>query len=306
MNTTFLMNYGAGAVISSIPALLKFKKLNPDDDFKILVYAWDQVFFNHPELQHRVFDISQKGMFDLLVKNSNLVNPEPYHVNDYYNQRIHLSEAFDEEINHTKDHSDLEPLRLYLSDFERKSGKRCVNEVTLQTKKDKVIVFQPYGSGIGIKNNRPIDQSARSLDVDDYLYMANKLSKHATVIFFGPDEFRHPGDFVTPKLDGWQKDIRFWMSLINEADYFIGCDSIGQHIAKGFDKKGSVIMGGTHDINVTYPDHFTIHRNGIQPVYNPIRITPKDSELADRMNEKTMVFSKEQLDYIIQHTINQL
>ena len=37
MNTTFVLNGGAGRVIASIPALEKFHRLNPQDDFKILV-----------------------------------------------------------------------------------------------------------------------------------------------------------------------------------------------------------------------------------------------------------------------------
>ena len=36
MNKTFIINGGAGRVISAIPALEKFHRKNPENDFKVL------------------------------------------------------------------------------------------------------------------------------------------------------------------------------------------------------------------------------------------------------------------------------
>ena len=40
MNTTFLLSGGAGRIIAAIPALEKYHRLNPDDDFRVVIYGW--------------------------------------------------------------------------------------------------------------------------------------------------------------------------------------------------------------------------------------------------------------------------
>jgi len=90
-------------------------------------------------------------------------------------------------------------------------------------------------------------------------------------------------------------DLRFYMAMISQCDYFVGADSVGQHIARSFDKPGVVIMGSTFEKNVSYPDYFKIYRNGIKPTYNPIRIGGVDCEMADRANDQVMSFNDQQL-----------
>jgi hypothetical protein len=82
MNTTFLLNGGAGRIITAIPALEKYQKLNPTDDFKILIMGWESLLWSHPTLQNKTFTPFQKGQFDL-IKNTKIVSPEPYHVHGY-------------------------------------------------------------------------------------------------------------------------------------------------------------------------------------------------------------------------------
>jgi hypothetical protein len=55
-------------------------------------------------------------------------------------------------------------------------------------------------------------------------------------------------------------------------------------------------MGSTFEKNVTYPDHFKIIRNGMDPTYDPIRIGGIDSEMANRMNDRIMTFTDSQLE----------
>lgn len=301
MNTTFIINGGAGRVVSAIPALEKYHRLNPEDDFKVLVYGWEQLFWSHPLLQNRTFSIGQKGTFEQLIKNNKVVCPEPYYVYGYYNQKLSLAEAFDEEINKTEDHSDLTPPKLYVSNIEKNSVRQLIE--MHRENKSKIVVVQPYGSGIGIVNGRPFDSSQRSMDVDDYLKFVNKLqaaNKDVLIFFFGDKELRHPGDSVTPDLTQNMIDLRFYLALIHECDYFVGVDSVGQHIARGCHKNGLVIMGSTDETNVTYPDHFTIYRRkDMQPTYSPIRISGIDCEFADRMNDGIMNFTDKQLDEMV-------
>ena len=75
MKTTFIITGGAGRVITAIPALEKYQRLNPKDDFKVIVHGWDCLYWSHPILQTRTFGISQKGLFDSIIRNSIIVNP---------------------------------------------------------------------------------------------------------------------------------------------------------------------------------------------------------------------------------------
>ena len=194
MNTTFLLSGGAGRVITAIPALEKYHRINPEDNFKVLVYGWENLYWSHPLLQNKTYNAGQKGTFDLLIKNSILKHPEPYHLYTYYNQKTSLCEAFDEEINSTSDHTDLEKPNLYCHTNELNTAFKMIQDAKQQKGKHKFCVFQPYGSGIQLLNNRPIDTSGRSLDVDDALRLGYLLSQDYAVLYFGSNDFVHPGD----------------------------------------------------------------------------------------------------------------
>lgn len=297
-NTTFLISGGAGRVVTAIPALEKFARLNPDNDFKVLIHGWHELYWSHPLLQDKTFDINQKGTFDLFVKNNELVTPEPYHRWGYYNQQLSLSEAFDEEINKTNDHSDLEKPKLYLSSDEIRKMKANLKNITKESKKEKVLVFQPFGSGAVVENGVFTDSSGRSMYPEDYIKLVSELSKHVTVVYFGPQNLHQfSNDEYAFNPPGG--DLRMYMSLIHECDYFVGCDSLGQHIARSFDKPGLVIMGSTFEKNVSYPDHFKFYRNqNVKETYNPIRIGGVDCQLVDRKNDGIMKFSEDQLQEI--------
>jgi len=163
MNSVFLLSGGAGRIIAAIPALEKYHRLNPDDDFKVLIYGWENLYWNHPLLQQRTYSVGQKGIFDLLIKDNILKSPEPYHRWSYYNQHTSMAEAFDEEINNTNDHSDLNPPRLYCHSNEINSIRQMIKQAKQSHNKKKFVVFQPYGSGIQMVNDRPSDPSQRRL-----------------------------------------------------------------------------------------------------------------------------------------------
>ena len=89
-----------------------------------------------------------------------------------------------------------------------------------------------------------------------------------------------------------------WASLIDAADYFIGVDSVGQHMARAVGTKGTVIYGSTFPINTSYPNYFQVlEKEGVKK-YSPIRITGLDSVMADRLNESLMDFSEKEVKEI--------
>ena len=93
--------------------------------------------------------------------------------------------------------------------------------------------------------------------------------------------------------------LRDWAAIIESADYFVGCDSVGQHMARALNKPGTVILGSTFAINITYPDHFQIIENeNVEKEYSPIRLCGLDCHLADRINDRCMMFSDEDINSI--------
>jgi hypothetical protein len=309
-NTTFIITGGAGRVVTAIPALEKYQLLNPNDDFRVLVHSWENVFWSHPTLQHRVFGAHQKGNFDTHVKHNRVIVPEPYVEHGFFNQEIGLVDAFDLIINHTGDHADLHRHDfLYLTDIEIERSREIIKQYRDAKKKRRVIVFQPYGSGVEIINQKPLDRSNRSMRMGDYFELVKLLSKEAVIIYASLPQFRHPNDDITISFDEHQPYLRVLMGLISQCDYFVGVCSVGQHIARAFRKPGTVIMGATSDVNYSYANHFDIFRKKDRvPVYTPWRLSEPDCEFADRVNQGIMDFDHTEitnLSDMILHNINQ-
>jgi hypothetical protein len=118
-------------------------------------------------------------------------------------------------------------------------------------------------------------------------------------VYFGEHRFKHPQDFTSICMEH-SPDLRIWMALISECDYFLGVDSVGQHIARALNKKGLVIMGSTFEKNISYPDYFTFYRNkNKNPSYVPIRLVDFDGMFVSRENDDIMNFDDTQIREII-------
>ena len=68
MTTIISVDGGIGRVITSIPALLKYHKNHPDEEWYIMIPGWDFVTWGFPELQERTFSPDTKGSFNLYWK----------------------------------------------------------------------------------------------------------------------------------------------------------------------------------------------------------------------------------------------
>jgi ADP-heptose:LPS heptosyltransferase len=297
MKQLFYIDGGAGRIIAAIPALLKFNRLNPNADWNVLIPAWDNLLWSIPELQDRVYSLDTKGLFENTISKADVIHsPEPYRVPGYFNQKLSLAQAFDKEINKTDDHSDLGPPIMMFNKNEKLWAKNTIEEAKAATKKSKTIIFQPYGSGAAINNKDVVDTSSRSLSVQAFLSLSKKLSARYNVVFFGEPQLQVPEDTITLKVPN--ADLRMWASLIDAADYFVGVDSVGQHMARAVGTPGSVIFGSTFPVNTSYPDYFNIIDNGATKKYSPIRIAGLDVMLSNRLNENTMNFNDKELNDI--------
>jgi len=298
MKTVFVIDGGAGRAICSIPALLKYAKNNPNDDFTICVYGWDNLFWGLPELQERTFNADNKGIFDRFFLNATrVISPEPYRLPEYYRQTLHMTEAFDKLINETDDHSDLENIKLILNKNEELSALGVLSDMMKEpSRQNKLnVVIQPWGSTARKVGEYTIDDTSRSLESGDYVKLVNRLSEKYNLIYFGDKMLVPQNEHVTAKIEG---DLRFWAAMIEACDYFIGVDSVGQHFARAFNKPGTVILGSTFAENISYKDHFNIfEKSGIKK-YSAIRINNIDSHLADRLNDTRMQFNDEEFEQL--------
>lgn len=293
-NTAIFINGGAGRVVCSIPALEKFHEENPDDDFLVICEGGTDFFKGHPVLHAKAYDHWHKNLFEDKLKDMNLESPEPYRVWEYYNQKCSLAQAYDIAINN-KGIRDLPKPTIRLSKGELLQASQVIKEVKEKTKCEKAIVIQPFGRGIIEQDGTLTDYSGRSIEPTNLINIIQNISKDVGIIFMGElaiDFKKHGVDRSIAVPQG--VDLRTWCSIIAEADHFVGCDSVGQHMAYAFDIPSTVIIGSTFPINTSYPDceFFNILDMGeISRVYSPIRITI--DEYSDRVNEGIMQMTDE-------------
>ena len=296
MNKIVFINGGAGRMICAIPALERFIQENPDG--YIITEAGLDFVWGNKLLQDRTFDVNTKGLFENIIRHGMVISPEPYRDNDYYNQRISIAQSFDKLINgNVRTDFDYRP-NIVLNKEEELHGVSAVRHAKSEHKKDKTIVIQPYGrSSVNDENLKIVaDYSTRSLETKTYLEIAKALREKYNVISMS--EFPIPGDDIT--VNPKQLTLRKWAAIIDSSDYFIGCDSVGQHLAYSMKKPGSVVLGSTFAVNVSYPNYFNIiEKEGFEKKYSPIRMTEFGCYEADRHNDLALEFNDEETKKII-------
>ena len=322
MKTIINIDGGLGRVITAIPALLKFGKNNPDDDWYVMIPGWDFMYWGIEELQQRTFNPETKGMFENYYWDADrVIAPEPYKLPAFYRNEISLAEAFDELINGTTDHSDLPDMTLELTIDEMLNAKSFINQAIqgisgggcgptgceppkpVENHK-KVVVFQPFGSTSTHSELGIYDKSMRSINHNFASKIAEALSKDYIVINMnGRDNFSYFPGVVN---FGQDPDLRTWAGIIQEADYFIGCDSCGQHMASAVGTPASVVVAGTHEVNISYPEKFHIIKNDAKYYPNPMRVSMMNSTLSDKLNQKRGMFTDDEMKGHIKEIIRRI
>lgn len=295
MKTAFIIDGGLGRCLCSLPALIKYGKLNPDQEWYVVMSGWTYITHGIRELQNRTFELESKGIFDnVFLKVDRVISPEPYRVPRYYKQELSLIEAFDFEINGTEDHSDLIKPPIVFSEYEEIRGKETINHAKNTHGKEKTIVIQPYGSSAQKISSGVFDDSLRSIPEKIFLKLSKMLSEKYNVIYFGDykfytEEYTH---CLGPNPD---PELREWFSIIKESDYFIGCDSCGQHAAYSVGTPGTVILGGTHAVNISYPKYFNIIQKQQEKKYIPMRISNTECDLSQRFNHGILNYDDKEI-----------
>lgn len=303
MKKSFFINGGAGRVLCSIPALEYYKE-NVDPDVIIVAEAWQELFLVSPKLRHNVWPLNSKGLWDKL-KDTEIVSPEPYRFNAYFNQRANLIQAFDMLVNDLPDVPETKNFSLEINKVDQVYGHNLVSQVKEKSKKDKVVVFQPLGSGAKREGDFLIDSSGRSFELRDIHRIVEELNKHYSVILMSNIDIPTPKQMGAVVPNG--ANLLQWMGVINAADYFIGCDSMGQHYANALNKPATVVIGATYPENISYPANkdFTIIDVGkSKRQYVPFRVT-QDMAI-ERDSEDLMIFDDKIFDKIIKSVTDKL
>lgn len=301
----YFINGGAGRVISSIPAFEKLAEV--DDDFIIVCEGGSNLYRGHPKLDHRVYDHWHKGLFHDKLKDRDLITLEPYRVWEYFNQKCNLAQAFDIEVN-GQGIRELPAPTIYLNKMEIAQAMNLVNEVKARSGFDKIIVVQPFGRTAQNSGAMIVDPTSRSFALGDIRAIIDDLKKSYGIMLmteFPVDLGETPETAVVgmPQIP----DLRIWAAVLELADHFIGCDSVGQHLARALGKTATVVTGSTFPVNVSYPDcqDFDIVDAGAgRRTYSPIRVTMEDA--IDRMNDHCMDLSEKQIEQVIEFTKKRL
>jgi hypothetical protein len=297
MKKAFFINGGIGRVLCAIPALEHYVQ-NVDADAVIVVEAWLDLFLLSPILKDNVYPVNHKGLFKDKLRDKNLISLEPYRLNAYFNQKANLIQAFDMLVNDLTEVPETKPLSISVGKSDEIVGFNLLNQIRAELGKEKVIVFQPFGSGAKLDGNIIIDESGRSFELKDTVEIIEELSKDYCVVVMS--SIKIPYTFSTRVAHPENVSLLQWTGIIDACDYFLGCDSVGQHYANALGKKATVVIGATFPENISYPDNenFTIIDNGLGlREYSPIRIT--QDIFTDRANESLMLLSQETKDLIV-------
>jgi len=297
MKKAFFINGGIGRVLCAIPALEHYVQ-NTDSDAVIVAEAWMELFLLSPVLNYNVYPVNHKGLFKDKLKNRELITPEPYRLNAYFNQKANLIQAFDMLVNDLTEVPETKPLTISVGKADEILGYNLVNQIRNELGKEKVVVFQPFGSGAKLDGNIIIDESGRSFELKDAIEIIEQLSEDYCVVVMS--SIKLPYTFSTRVAHPENVSLLQWTGIIDACDYYLGCDSVGQHYANALGKKATVVIGATFPENISYPDNpeFTIIDNGLGlREYSPIRIT--QDIFTDRANESLMLLSQETKNLIV-------
>lgn len=305
MKKAFFINGGAGRVLCAIPAL-EYHIQNIDPTAPIIAEGWIELFLTSKIIRNNVYNAQHIGLFDV-VKDREIVTPEPYRLNAYFNQKVNLIQAFDMLIN-PSDNLEIpqtKKFNLELGKADIVVAKNLLDQCKMHLQKEKVVVFQPFGSGARVDGSYIVDTSGRSFEVEDIKKIIKELNKNYGVILMSDIKIpsQEPMGVMTPE----GLNLLQWSAIIAEADYFLGCDSVGQHMANSIGKPSTVVIGATYPENISYPENkkFNIIDNGKDDrKYSPIRIS--FDVVVDRNNENLMKLSSDTIDKIVKDIESQL
>ena len=301
MKKVIWVDGGIGRVICALPAIDKLT----ETEKVIVITSWKEVFANKDNIE-RVYRPDSEYIWEDVILPNDLIHTEPYWNSKYYRDKQHLIQAFNLEL--TGNLGEIEKPKLIVNSFEDGFAKNWIKDTFKNNKK--TIVFQPFGSSAGLDDTKIIDQSNRSLTLSFTEKIIDTFKDDYNIIYLGTiplkkydiefnyqqcNTCRTASNNSSKKKEVYpiseELGLRGLLAIIKNADYFIGCDSFGQHASYAFDIPSVVFIGGTDEKNISYPDtHLILKKDGHRFEYNPYRL-PYNSHLIVA-NEGAMAFTE--------------
>jgi len=297
--SVFYLDGGAGRVLCAIPALEYYALSHYN--FSILTHLKEEFFKENPILYKYVHNFGEEGLFENIIKDGEMRMLEPYLRHEYYNQECSLTQAFDLEINGDYCIGDNAP-KLYFSKQEDQDHKRNIEEIKIQykSKEKPLLVFQPFGQSAELFDDGIFDYTNRSFVMENIVDIIQLLRQDYLILWMGHLRL-NISNHENPIVYCNDMTLREWAGYIKYADHFLGCDSVGQHMAKAVGQKSTVVIGSTYPINISYPDDdmVTIFDVGeARRVYEPIRITMDQAR--SEKNQGIMLMGNQTIDNLIE------
>jgi ADP-heptose:LPS heptosyltransferase len=139
------------------------------------------------------------------------------------------------------------------------------------------------------------------LEFKDLKDLIKKLEKDYAIVMMSEMKMEFKGEGIKQEVampEGLS--LRQWAGMIKFCDHFLGCDSVGQHLAYAVGTPTTAVIGATFPINVSYPNSEgikVIDLGMTDRLYDPIRIT--QDETVNRHNEKLMQLDDALQNYVV-------
>jgi hypothetical protein len=295
----FYLDGGSGRVLCAIPALEYYALTHYN--FSIMTSLKEEFFKENPILYKYAHSFNEEGLFDDIIKDGQMIMLEPYFRSEYYNQECSLIQAFDLEINGDYCIGDKAP-KLYFSKNEEGDNKTNIHKIKEEYKCQgkPLLVFQPFGASASLFDDGVFDFTNRSFVMENIVDLIQLLRKDYLILWMGNLRL-NISNHENPIVYVNDMSLREWAGYIKYADHFLGCDSVGQHMAKAVGTKSTIVIGSTYPINISYPndDMVTIFDVGeARRVYEPIRIT-MDQKRSEK-NQGIMLMGDKTLDNLVE------
>lgn len=265
MNKYINIDGGIGRVICAIPALEEYCKQHPDT---IVQTSWSDVLMHNPYIKNiQAPNESPWTLWKDKIQHMEYLHPEPYHFAPYYQNKVHLRDAFHQLINGVQPSVATSTQHyIHLSPEEKQLAQQLKANITASRKANKIVMMQGFGSTATFDGTVVSDASGRSLNNFQVGTILDNLPEDVVVIWRGNIGFNHP------RVISLDMSLRMTFVALSICDEVITIDSCLLHMAVAMGKSGVALWGTTSQNNLAYPQFKNMQREGFPKAYLPFRI----------------------------------
>jgi len=253
-NIIILPEGGVGKTLMCTPMIRGLHKKYPDKKI-ITISPHSEVFDGNPNI-HRNFKLGDnKYLYEDYIKGNSIINCDPYTLDSFRLEGVHLSTAWCDEVEVECDSTRPD---LFISAQERGVASSLLGDI-YSANPGKPIIFVQYSGGNSVRQLTPDGKVIVNYNI---LRNANKviseivdkLSEDFTFISMKqPEEEPAISDKLLALKDYYH--YRVYAALMEKCVGYFGIDSLGVHMASALKKPGVVLWGSTSSKSFGYLNH---------------------------------------------------